>query len=302
MGLAERLGRADGRARVARPDVGDAGRDDDPLGRAQQQPGVDVRLLADRRLAEPQRAVAEPLDLARGGGALGCGDGREEPSQTPVEPMRSRAVGTGLGSLMRPSLQFDISRNESKLAAECIPWMHWAAEFASRATQSARMARARARGAAGGELTRGAGAAARAAARGLRPDAVIADRGGVAGALAGPAGEAEVLLQLRRDRRQQVVGLVGDLLGGDRRLRAQEALDDRAAAAHRGRLVTPARGQLPAALGGSLDVAVPREATEHLVDGRRREIERTGDGGRRDGVAIASKLGDRLEVPRLGAA
>src|SRR3954451_6041194 len=59
---------ADRRARVQRiasPDAGDAGGEHERLGRAEQGHRSRERLLAAGRLAEPQRPVPEPLELAR---------------------------------------------------------------------------------------------------------------------------------------------------------------------------------------------------------------------------------------------
>ncbi len=61
---ARRIRRRDG---VPSPDVRDAGRDADPLRRAEQDGGVRERLARAEALRVPERVVAEPLHLARGG-------------------------------------------------------------------------------------------------------------------------------------------------------------------------------------------------------------------------------------------
>src|SRR5918996_2641478 len=52
--------------RIACPHVGDARRDDRPLGRCEEPTGVTERLAGLHSLAEPDRAVAEGFDLPRG--------------------------------------------------------------------------------------------------------------------------------------------------------------------------------------------------------------------------------------------
>ena len=62
--LAERPLAGRHRHRVANPDVGDTGRDDQPGARRQEQGGVGER-LAPGGLAHPERPVPERLDLKR---------------------------------------------------------------------------------------------------------------------------------------------------------------------------------------------------------------------------------------------
>jgi hypothetical protein len=70
--LAERVSAVAHGQRVAPVDVGDAGGDDQPLGGGEQDARVGEGLLVDRALADPQRRVAERLDLRRGGALLLC--------------------------------------------------------------------------------------------------------------------------------------------------------------------------------------------------------------------------------------
>ena len=76
------VGHGDG---IAGVDVGDARGDRDPARRGQQDGGVDERLLVHRRLAEPERRIAELLDLG-GGIALGGGGLQSEQRQPHTDP------------------------------------------------------------------------------------------------------------------------------------------------------------------------------------------------------------------------
>jgi hypothetical protein len=68
--VAEHPRRVRGRDGVARPDVGDAGRYADPLGRSEQDGPVRERLPRAEALRVPQSVVPELVDLPRRGACV----------------------------------------------------------------------------------------------------------------------------------------------------------------------------------------------------------------------------------------
>ena len=76
------------RRRVTRPDVGDAGTEDDPRGRRQRHRGMSKRILAADPLSRPHRAVPELLDATDRGRLVRhrCGAQRARPHTDGSKP------------------------------------------------------------------------------------------------------------------------------------------------------------------------------------------------------------------------
>ncbi len=104
MRLGDRVGTRDHRHRIAHPDIGDPAGDHDPPRRREQQGPVTERLLAVVRLAVPEGAVPELLDLGRDVTLDGGGHPAESPEpdadaserrHPPSTPVAAHRSGTG---------------------------------------------------------------------------------------------------------------------------------------------------------------------------------------------------------------
>jgi hypothetical protein len=108
------------------------------------------------------------------------------------------------------------------------------------------------------------------------------------------------LLEHRRHRVLQALGLLVDLVPGDSQHIGEEALDQPVTADDRLGVRSAVVREHERFVGVALDVAVPLEAPDHLVHGRRRELHRAGDVRARDRQPGLLEPEHDLEILLLG--